>query len=110
MNEVYVSGKVDSVSVLQNVAKGKVHLMLHMRVSHQNQRKVIKHELYAINAWNGLAAWAERAIKPGEFVMVCGYLSQRKSDDKSHVEITAKHIWLDQPDSSGDQARNLPET
>lgn len=110
MNEVYVSGKVDSVSMLHNAAKGKAHLMLHVRVSHQNQRKVIKNELYAINAWNGLAAWAERVIKPGEFVMVCGYLSQRKSDDKSHVEITAKHIWLDQPNSTDDQARNLPET
>ena len=39
MNEVYVSGKVDSISVLHNAAKGKAHLMLHVRVSHQNQRK-----------------------------------------------------------------------
>ena len=110
MNEVYISGKVDSVSMLQNAAKGKAHLMLHMRVSHQNQRKGIKHEIYAINAWNGLAAWAERVIKPGKIIMVCGYLSQRKLDDESHVEITAKHIWLDQPDSTDNQAGNLPET
>lgn len=110
MNEVYISGKVDSVSVLHNIAKGKAHLMLHIRVSHQNQKKEIKNELYAVNAWNNLAVWAEQAIKPGMFVMVRGYLIQHSVDNVARVEVAARHFMINQPISSVKETQNLPES
>lgn len=96
MNEVYISGKVDSISTLRIAESKNVHLMLQVRVSHQKRNKKVKHELYTVNAWNNLAAWANRVIKPDMPVMVRGYLTQRSQNGNIQVEVTAKHFWLGQ--------------
>ncbi len=93
MNEVYLSGEVDSVSALHHAGPGKAHLMLHMCVSHQNRDKKVKRERYAVHAWNSLAVWASQAVKPGMPMVVHGYLTQRALDGGIQVEVTAKRLF-----------------
>jgi len=110
MNEVYLSGAIDSISELRITEKGNSHLMLQVRVSHRNREKKIKHELYTVNAWNNLAAWADQALKPGLSVMVRGYLTQRPTDKDPRAEVTARYFMVNQPSPSVKEAQNLPES
>lgn len=110
MNEVYLTGTIESISVLQITEKGNAYLMLQVRVSHRNREKKIKHELYTVNTWNMLAAWANHALKPGLSIVVRGYLTQRPADNGPHTEVTARYLIMTQPGSSVKEAQNLPES
>lgn len=110
MNEVYLSGAIDSVSALRITEKGNAYLMLQMRVSHRNRENKVKHELYNVNAWNNLAAWASHALKPGLSVMVRGYLTQRPTDTGPHAEVTARYFMINQPSPSVTEAQTPPES
>lgn len=84
--------------------------MLQVRVSHRNREKKVKHELYPVNVWNNLAVWANQALKPGVFVTVRGYLTQRPTDKGSYVEVTARYFMINQLSPPIKEAQNLPET
>ena len=109
MNEVYLSGVIDSISALRITEKENAHLMLQMRVSHRNREKRIKHELYTVNAWNNLAAWGDQALKPGLLITVRGYLTQRPTDNGPHTEVTARYFTINQPSPSVRETQSLPE-
>ena len=109
MNEVFLSGKIASISTLTPMSHKCVHLMLQVCISHQNREKKMKREIYAVNTWNRLAQWANRNLEPGMPITIQGYLSQHKGDNGRMTEITAKRILISQTRSSAKETQNLQE-
>ena len=96
MNEVFLEGTVASMALVEHTASAKQHCVCQLRVLHRNQKQQTVSELYAINAWNRLAAWAVQALKPGMRVCVKGYLTQQTQQNVAVTEVTANRFVIQQ--------------
>ena len=96
MNEVFLEGTVASMVLVEHAAPAKQHCVCQLRVAHRNQKQQTVNELYTINAWNRLAAWAAQALKPGMRVCVKGYLTQRTQQNVVVTEVTANRFVIQQ--------------
>lgn len=68
------------------------HALLALEVTHRTQAGVVRPEQYPVNAWRHLAAWALEHLKPGNRVLVLGYLTQNLCDQHMQTEVTASRI------------------
>ncbi len=89
MNEVFLERVLASVDRPEHRSAETNHLVCRLRVTHRNRQGQLKHELYTVNAWNRLADWAQKHLKPGVPVLVQGYLTQRADPTAAATEITA---------------------
>ena len=96
MNEVFLEGTVASMALVEYSASAKQHCVCQLRVVHRNQKQQTVSELYTINAWNRLAAWAAQALKSGMRVCVKGYLTQRTQQSVVVTEVTANRFVIQQ--------------
>jgi single-stranded DNA-binding protein len=98
MNKIYLSGIVAEPPVRGTREGAPEHVRFNLWVSHRTRQGVSKRELYAVNGWNGVAAWAAAHLRQGQRVMVQGYLTQHRialpGDGVATVnEITAEELF-----------------
>ncbi len=91
MNEVYLEGRITHVEEKLHSTPEK-HTLLTLEVTHRTQAGIIRWELYPVNTWRNLAVWALRNLRPGNQVLVSGYLTQRVQEQQAHTEVTATRI------------------
>lgn len=96
MNEVFVGGVIVSVEKPEHQAARHDHLVYRLRMTHRTGEGRLKQELYTVNAWNRLAGWAEKNIRPGASVFVKGYLTQHAHGGVTATEITASRFVIRQ--------------
>jgi len=91
MNEVYLEGRITHVEEKLHSTSEK-HTLLTMEVTHRTQAGIIRREQYPVNTWRNLAVWALRNLRPGNQVLVSGYLTQRIQEQQAYTEVTAIRI------------------
>ncbi len=91
MNEIYLEGRITRVEEKLHPTPEK-HTMLTLEVTHRTQAGIIRRELYPVNTWRNLAVWALRNLRPGNQVLVSGYLTQRIQEQQAYTEVTANGI------------------
>lgn len=91
MNNVYLEGRVIQVEEKLHPTPEK-HALLTLEITHRTQAGIIRREQYPVNAWRNLAAWALRSLRPGDQVLVSGYLTQRVLERQAYTEVTASRI------------------
>ncbi len=91
MNNVYLEGRVIQVEEKLHPTPEK-HTLLTLEVTHRTQAGIIRREQYPVNTWRNLAAWALRTLRPGDHVLVSGYLTQRVLERQAYTEVTASRI------------------
>ena len=96
MNEVFLEGVIVSVDKPESTADQNHHLVCQLLMSHRPQQGKLKHDLYAVHAWNRLADWAARHITTGTPVFIKGYLTQRNRSGAAAVEIAASRFVIRQ--------------
>lgn len=98
MNKIYLSGIVADPPVQFSEEGTPCHISFPLCVSHKNKQGIVKRELYTIQAWNGVAEWAQANLRQGQRTMMQGYLTQRIiSSAEEHgriiVEVTAEEFF-----------------
>lgn len=91
MNEVYLEGQITRVEEKLHPTPEK-HTLLTLEVTHRTQAGIIRREQYPVNTWRNLAVWALRNLRPGNQVLVSGYLTQRVQEQQAYTEVTANRI------------------
>ncbi len=91
MNEIYLEGRITRVEEKLHPTPEK-HTLLTLEVTHRTQAGIIRRELYPVNTWRNLAVWALRNLRPGNQVLVSGYLTQRIQEQQAYTEVTANRI------------------
>lgn len=76
MNEVFLSGIIETMPKQVAHVNETPHLRLLLRVSHRTVAGVEKQERYPINAWRATASRLLELAKPGSRMSLKGYLSQ----------------------------------
>ena len=109
MNEVYLNGVIADMKEMKHRTVDTRHLEIQLRLSHRNRRQQMIHELYPVNAWDRLAAWAADELRCGMRVTVKGYLTQRSNDGGQAVEITAQRFLVNQMKPEPMDAPGQPE-
>ena len=90
MNQVFLSGIIAEGPRLIQSEGGAAHLQFLLRVRHRTAKGVVKHELYAVNAWNNVALWGAKRLEKGQLVAMQGYLTQHmRENGVLSVEVTA---------------------
>ncbi len=92
MNEVYLEGQITRVEEKLHPTPEK-HTLLTLEVTHRTQAGITRREQYPVNTWRNLAVWALRNLRPGNQVLVSGYLTQR-IQEQAYTEVTANRILL----------------
>ncbi len=93
MNEVYLEGQITRVEEKLHPTPEK-HTLLTLEVTHRTQAGITRREQYPVNTWRNLAVWALRNLRPGNQVLVSGYLTQRIQEQQAYTEVTANRILL----------------
>ncbi len=91
MNEVYLEGQITRVEEKLHPTPEK-HTLLMLEVTHRTQAGITRREQYPVNTWRNLAVWALRNLRPGNQVLVSGYLTQRVQEQQAYTEVTATRI------------------
>lgn len=94
MNDVYVSGFITDTPILKMEREDTPHLIFSINVTHRGRNGKIHHEVYRVNTWHSIALRANELLKPGQYVIIHGYLTQRLSKGSGfeyiYTELTAK--------------------
>lgn len=98
MNKIYLSGIVADPPIRYSESEAPLHVSFPLCVSHKTKQGLVKRELYVIQAWNGVADWAQTHLQQGQRVMVQGYLTQHNTTQPdgstvTRVEVTAEEFF-----------------
>ena len=96
MNELFLSGTI--LTLVKTSTTGDTsHVVCQLRHSHRNRQQQVIHETYTVHAWNRLAYWAVQMLKPGVWVYIKGYLTQKLRGDVVMTEVTATQFFVQNP-------------
>ena len=96
MNELCLSGTI--LTIVKTPTTGDTsHVVCQLRHSHRNRQHQVIHETYTVHAWDRLADWAVQTLKPGVWVYVKGYLTQKLRGDVVMTEVTAAQFFVQSP-------------
>ena len=96
MNELFLSGTI--LTLVKTPTTGDTsHVVCQLRHSHRNRQQQVIHETYTVHAWNRLADWAVQTLKPGVWVYIKGYLTQKLRGDVVMTEVTAAQFFVQNP-------------
>lgn len=88
MNRVFIAGIVVGQPAFRD--REKRHLIFRICLCHRAAKRIVKREIYTVNAWHSTATWGARNLKQGQYIAIEGYLTQRHLENgETLVEITA---------------------
>lgn len=90
MNRVFLTGIVASAPRTVSQEGKTNHVRMTLTVTHNTAEGIVKHELYPISAWRGIAQRMVSVVKAGMHVKIIGYLSQKLTEDGILIEVTAQ--------------------
>lgn len=96
MNDVFLEGVIISLTPNEVKPNNTNLVTCQLMVPHRNRSGQLKQESYTILAWNKLATWVEKALRPGTRVFVKGYLTQRLQNGLTFSDVTASRIIIKQ--------------
>lgn len=94
MNEVFLSGIIETMPKQVSHVNETLHVRLLLRVSHRTVAGVEKQERYPINAWRATASRLLELAKPGSRMSLKGYLSQHTTANGTFVEVTVDEFCI----------------
>ena len=94
MNRVFLTGIVASAPRTVSQEGKTDHVRMTLTVTHNTAAGIVKHELYPISAWRGIAQRMVSLVKAGMLVRIVGYLSQRLTEDGILIEVTAQEFQV----------------
>ena len=92
MNHVFLSGTINAAPKMISNENEIPHAIMDLTVTHKSAKGVEKNEQYPISAWRGIATKMVEMIKPGCFVSIKGYLSQKQTNEGVFLEITVEEF------------------